>query len=151
MRHPALLGCVLLVAACGGAGAPPPDDVRAAMPPAADPGFPDGYERWTAAPAPVLDEAAGEVRELFRSPGARPGRDGRHPVGTVLVKVHEDLGDRGLVRRIDVRRRTADGPFEGWTYESYDAATHGRLTTDAETCALCHAAAPDDGTYTSFR
>jgi hypothetical protein len=150
MRHSVLLGSALLLAACGGPGAAR-DELRAAAPPAADPGFPAGYDRWTAAAAPVVDEAAGEVRELFRSPGANPGRGGRYPVGTVLVKVHKALGDRGLVTRIDVRRRTADGPFEGWTFESYDAASHARLNADAETCALCHAAAPDDGTYTRFR
>ncbi len=150
MRRPALLALLSLLMSCGGLGGSR-DAPRADAPPAADPGFPDGYERWTAASAPVVDEAAGEVRELFRSPGARPGRDGRHPVGTVMVKVHKDLGDRALVTRIDVRRRTADGPYEGWTYESYDAASLARLPSDAETCALCHAAAPDDGTYTLFR
>jgi hypothetical protein len=146
-RTASLLGALLL-ASCGGAA---PEELKAGDPPPSDPAFPEGFEQWPSTKQPVVDEAAGEVRHLYHSPGARADAHGRFPVGTVLVKVHHDLGDRSLVTRIDVRRRTDGGPYDGWTYESYDAASRKALPVDAETCQLCHAAAPADGTYTRFQ
>lgn len=146
---------LLLLSACAGlwvtAGcAGSRGDARPESPPPADPAFPSGYEAWPARPAPVIDEAMGEARRLYHSPGARPGADGHWPVGTVLVKVHHDLADPTTVTRIDVRRRVADGGYGGWDYSSFDPASRRRLPADTETCHLCHAAAPADGTFTRF-
>lgn len=121
-------------AVCLGCGAFAPD--ASTVPPAADPAFPVGYEAWTTA-EPVRDEANSEVRRLFRSPD-----------GSVMVKAHHALADDTLLR-LDVRRR--GGAFDGWDYVGFDPATRQRARIDAETCHLCHAAAPDGGSYTRFR
>lgn len=86
----------------------------------------------------MRDDANGETRRLYRS------ADGR-----VLVKAHHASADDTLLR-VDVRRRVEGGGFDGWEYQAFDAATRTRARVDAETCHLCHAAAPDNGTYTRF-
>jgi hypothetical protein len=146
--------CVLVTAlslGCGGLGQPDAPTVRTTpRPPPAAPDFPTGYARWTQAPDPVHDERAGEQRRHYASPDAQPGRSG-WPLGTVLVKVHAPLDAPDVVTRVDVRRKTGEGDLGGWTYESFDPATRARIAADAEGCHLCHAAAPEDGTFAVFR
>ncbi len=122
----------LAFAACG-----PTGGHRSTRPPPADPLFPQGYADWTAGPEPVRDEANEELRSHYRSADAR-----------AYVKVHASLAGE-VVTGIDVRLRTPGRGFDGWTYVSFDPATRRRLPTDAETCHLCHATAPD-GTFTRF-
>ena len=143
----ALAGACAALVACG---AEPEPISTAPRPPPGDPEYPADYLRWTPGPEPVVDEAAGERRTLYRDPDAR-ARGGRYAVGARLVKVHGPLGAPGLVSRIDVREKTGQGPYDGWRYRSFDPASRTELPLDAEGCHLCHAAAPDDGTFTVFR
>ena len=117
--------------------------------PDAAPGFPGGYRRWPARDL-VLDEGTSTFWRSYRGPGARPDPRGRLPIGAVLVKEHLVPGEDEIVTRVDVRRRTADGPYGGWVYESYDPATRQPIEADTEACDLCHQAAPLDGTYFEF-
>ncbi|MCA9560278.1 MAG: cytochrome P460 family protein [Myxococcales bacterium] len=136
---------------CGSLGQPDAPTVRTTpRPPPAAPDFPTDYVRWNQAPEPVQDERAGEQRRHYASPDARPDRGG-WPTGTVLVKVHAPLDAPDVVTRVDVRRKTGEGDLGGWTYESFNPATRARIAADAEGCHLCHAAAPEDGTFTVFR
>lgn len=144
-RHLLLL---FSLAGCGPAAAPVEQATR---PPPSDPLFPEGYAGWSKAAEDVRDELNNEVRRHFRSPAARPGADGAYPDGSVLVKTHHDARDERVVTRIDVRRRSAGGRYEGWDYYTFDPATRRQRTIDPETCHLCHAAAPADGTYAEFR
>jgi hypothetical protein len=69
------------------------------------------------------------------------------PIGAVLVKESIVPGEDEVISRIDVRRRTADGPYGGWVYESFDPATRRSTEVDADTCDLCHQTAGPDGTF----
>ncbi len=122
-----------LALGCGALGMP-----DSTTPPPPDPLFPTGYEAWQGASEPVRDEANGELRRVYRSPD-----------GAVLVKAHHALGDDTLLR-LDVRIRAPGQGFDGWRYVGFDPATRKRAEVDAETCHLCHAAAPRGGTYTDF-
>ncbi len=133
MRSVPLSLVASLLVGCGAFGSSP-----STTPPPADPAFPIGFEGWLM-DEPVTDEGNGELRRLFRSPD-----------GAVLVKAHHALIDDTLVR-LDVRVRQAGGRFGGWRYLGFDPATRQRTRIDAETCHLCHAAAPRDGTYSRFR
>ncbi len=142
---------VALSLGCGGLGQPDAPTVRTTpRPPPASADFPQGYAGWSTASEVVRDERTGELRRHHASPDARLERAG-WPPGTVLVKVHARLDAPDVVTRIDVRRKTGDATFGGWTYESFDPATRARIAADAEGCHLCHAAAPEDGTFAVFR
>ena len=140
-----------LLLACSGCSSFATHATQAAAPrpPVADPGFPHGYRRWPTADS-VVDEAGGEVRHLYRSPDAGPNSKGRFPDGAVLVKEHVVPAEDDVVVRIDVRRRLPRGTFDGWEYESFDPATRKRLQIDGDDCAMCHQAAPADGTFAGF-
>lgn len=145
----AAMRSLLLVVFVVGCGAePPPKKVTVAVkPPPADPLFPGGFTNWPGAD-PVTDDVNGEVRRFYRAPDVPA--TGPAPVGAVYVKVHAAIDDPSTVTGIDVRRRAATGGYDGWAYMSFDPATRQQRRIDPETCHLCHAAAPSDGTFTKF-
>ena len=95
----------------------------------------------------VLDDGSATYWRSYTGPGARPDGRGRLPIGAVLVKESIVPGEDEVISRIDVRRRTADGPYGGWVYESFDPATRRSIDADADTCDLCHQTAGPDGTF----
>lgn len=143
----------VVVAACFvwacGAEPPPKPAPTVVRPPPSDPLFPTGYDSWATAPA-VTDDINEDVRKFYRSPDAKRPAGGVPPVGAVYVKAHHGLQNPNVVTGIDVRRRTGEGEFGGWEYLSFDPATRQRRKIDPETCHLCHAAAPEAGTFTQF-
>lgn len=127
-----------LLLACGGEPPPKPEPV-VVKPPPSDPLYPTGFSGWAAA-TPVTDDINQELRKFYRSPN--------DPL--VYVKVHHQLDNPGVITGIDVRRKSDDPKFGGWEYLSFDPATRLQRRIDPEACHLCHAAAPENGTFSAF-
>lgn len=125
----ALLALPLVAVVAGGSASPPPGL----------PAYIAGYTKWTKLNArPIPPRASDPHRSTKNVYSSRLPRNGRYPVGTVIVK---EGRNRGFISLIAVMRKTAARPHNGWSMIEWSRpAASARFTELARgsICTSCH-------------